>query len=378
MLTEKYKPKSLDEVVGQNQVIIKLEHWFSHWKRGEKCLFLCGPPGIGKTCVIEAFAAEKNLELIEMNASDYRTAEQISKVAGNASAMASLTNRKKLILIDEVDNLDRHETVTPLVNLIKNSGFPIVLTSNDAWNIKIRPLHAVSEIIHMRRVMSFSVTKKLKEISAAEKLNSTDDHIKAIAAQCAGDLRSAINDLESFSSETYRERRSSIFDAVRTILKTNSAKDAKTAISLLSEDPEYVFWWVENNVIEEYKNPNDLANAMKTLALADLFRTRIKNQNWKMLGYFIDLFTSGTALAKKETYGGFTMYRPPDIISSLGSTKKSRALRKELCRKIGKKLNESPSTVNTEYLPFLAMLKRNDEIAKYFNLTDEEIEILKA
>ncbi len=377
MLTEKYKPKSLGEVAGQGQVVATLEGWFSNWKRGEKCLFLCGPPGIGKTCVVEAFAAEKNLELVEMNASDCRTAEQVNSVVGNASKMSSLTKRKKLILIDEVDNLDRNETITPLVNLVKNSKFPVIMTSNDAWSLKIRPLHAISEIVQMRKPTSVSIIKKLREISALEKLNATDEHVKAVASQCGGDLRSAINDLESFSSDTYRERRSSIFDAVRTILKTRSAKDAKTAISLLSEDPEYVFWWIENNVAEEYKDRKDLAKAMAALALADLFRTRIKKQNWKMLGYFIDLFTAGTALAKKAAYSGFTMYRPPDIISSLGSTKKSRTLRKELCRKIGKKLNESPSTVNSEYLPFLRALNKNKEITAYFNLTDEEAEILE-
>lgn len=376
MLTEKHKPKTTKDVVSQNAVVETLKNWFVNWKTGGKALFLYGPPGCGKTSVVNAFSQEHKLELIEMNASDYRTPEQIERIAGKASAQKSLTGRKKLILIDEVDGLSKEESVSPLVNLIKNSKFPIVMTANEAWDLKIRALHEVSELIHVKKIMSSLVARKLKEIAAQEKINADDDLIKSMAENSAGDLRSAINDLESLSS-SYRERKSSIFDAVRKIMKSENVKEARSSLDSVAEDPDYVFWWIENNVMEEYKNPEDLATAMRSLALADLFRTRIRKQNWKMLGYFVDMMTAGTALAKKQKYNSFVMYRPPEIIASLSRTKKRRALRRDVCRKIGKSLHESSSTINSVYLPFLKIISQDRDIAASFGLTEEEAEILK-
>ncbi len=378
MLTEKYKPKRIKDIVSQFAVIEKLSAWFSCWKPGQKALFLYGPPGIGKTCIIEAFAAEKNLELIGMDASDYRTPDQIKKVAGNASSQSSLSGRKKLILIDEVDNLSREETVTPLVNLIKNSKFPIVMTANGAWDLKIRSLHGVAELVQMKKLMVSSVTRKLKDISDAEKLGLSDGRIKTIAEQSSGDIRSAINDLESFhEGENYRERKAVIFDVVRKILKSENTTDARKSVELLEEDPEYLFWWIETNVVEEYADKDDLANAMKALALADLFRARIRKQNWKMFGYFVDVATAGVAAAKKRRYERFVMYKPPEMISALSRTKKTRALRKGLCARIGKIIHESSSTVNAEYLPFLKIISKTRDVASAFGVTEEESELLK-
>ncbi len=377
MLTEKHKPKTTKDVVSQNAAVETLKNWFVNWKPGNAALFLCGPPGCGKTSIVTAFANEHGLELIEMNASDYRTPEQIEKIAGAASSQSSLTGRKKLILIDEVDGLAKEESVTPLVKLIKNSKFPVVMTANDAWELKIRALHDVSELTPLRKIMSSSIEKRLKEIAAQDKIDIGDELIKSIAENSTGDLRSAINDLESLSP-SFRERKASIFDAVRNVFKSENAKDAKTSLNGVSEDPEYAFWWIENNVMEEYKNPEDLANAMRALALADLFRARIRKQNWKMFGYFIDMMTAGTAVAKKQKYSSFVMYRPPEIIAALGRTKKMRALRKEACKKIGRSLHESSSTVNSVYIPFLKIISQNKGVAEKFGLTEEEAEILKS
>ncbi|MBI4177177.1 MAG: replication factor C large subunit [Candidatus Aenigmarchaeota archaeon] len=377
MLTEKYRPKTTKDIVSQNAAVETLKNWFVGWKRGGKALFLYGPPGCGKTSIVSAFANEHGLELIEMNASDYRTPDQIEKIVGAASSQGSLTGRKKLILIDEVDGLAKEESVSPLVSLIKSSSFPIVMTANEAWDLKIRALHDVSALTPLRKIMSSSVARRLKEVAMQEKIAVDDSLIESIAENSAGDLRSAINDLESLSSP-FRERKASIFDAVRNVFKSENAKDARSSLNSVSEDPEYAFWWIENNVMEEYKDIEDLAAAMQALALADLFRARIRKQNWKMLGYFIDMMTAGTAMAKKQKYNSFVMYRPPEIIASLARTKKKRALRKEACKKIGKQLHESSASVNAVYLPFLKIISESRDVASRFSLTEEEAEVLKA
>ncbi len=55
--TEKYRPKSLDEVIGNERAIIELRKWANSWISGkpkEKALILSGKPGTGKTSSISS------------------------------------------------------------------------------------------------------------------------------------------------------------------------------------------------------------------------------------------------------------------------------------------------------------------------------------
>ena len=58
MLIDEYKPKRLEEIIGQTIVIKKILYWLKNWKPG-KALLLYGPTGIGKNIIIEMVAKEK-------------------------------------------------------------------------------------------------------------------------------------------------------------------------------------------------------------------------------------------------------------------------------------------------------------------------------
>ena len=106
MLVDKYKPKTLDEVIGQTIVVKKVLNWLDEWEPGE-ALMLYGPTGIGKGIIVELIAKEKKLNLVEVNASDNRDASSIKKLipaTKNSSLMGG-----RIILIDEADNLSRED-----------------------------------------------------------------------------------------------------------------------------------------------------------------------------------------------------------------------------------------------------------------------------
>lgn len=369
--TKKYSPKKISEVVGQQKSVEQFTLWYQNWKPGKKAALFAGPPGVGKTCLVEALSNEKNLEIIELNASDYRTASQIKEVIGQSMRQYSLFKRGKIFLIDEIDGLAGREDrggAGEIIKIIEQSSFPIVLTVNDQWNTKLSKLKSHCQLISFGKVNFWGMIKRLEEICQKENIKCSKDVLKQLAKMSEGDLRSAINDLEALSKDKKeittkdleqlgnRERDENIFDALKMIFKTKSLKAAKMSIESVDKEPDEIFWWIEQNIVNEYEKPEEIAKAYEMLSRADIFRGRInKRQYWKLLKYMIDLMTGGVALSKKEMYRKFSRYEYPDKIKYLGMTRMKRAKEKEQLLELSKILHCSTKKIKQEFLPYFTI-----------------------
>lgn len=367
MWVVKYKPKNLSEYVGQKEAVETFLRWIKNWKQGKSLLFH-GPPGTGKTCLIETFTKENNYELIEMNASDFRDRKQIEEILGQSMKQASLFGRKKIFLIDEIDGLAGREDlggVGAIIKIIKESRFPAVLTCNNPYDQKLRTLREYCHLVQFKKFSVFDIEKRLKQIVENEGIEIEKEILRQFVKRSEGDLRASIIDLESMSHGrkkiaqndleilSYREREQSIFNALMMIFKTKSALAAKLAINNVDKDPEEIFWWIENNIANEYEAPEEIARAFDKLSKADLFRQRIKSrQNWKFLAYMIDLMTGGVATSKKEMYRKFTRYQYPNNLVVLGGSKLERKEEKEKLLELSQQLHCSTRKVRKEFLPF--------------------------
>ena len=104
LLTQKYVPKKLSDIIGNEECIEKIKLWMLNWLRKErkKPLLIYGPPGIGKTSIGYVLRSEFDLELIEMNASDLRNKANIEKIMNATTLAGSLSGKKRILLIDDI------------------------------------------------------------------------------------------------------------------------------------------------------------------------------------------------------------------------------------------------------------------------------------
>jgi len=395
---DKYEPKSLGDFAGQNKQLQKLKEWYESWSPGDDALLLHGPPGDGKTTSVYALANDKDLELFEVNASDDRNKKDIEDLAGSASQQMSLTGKKKIILMDEVDGLSGNKDrggVSAIIDIIKNTKFPVVLTANDPYESKLRSLRRYCEMVDFGKVHLSSMTAHLANICKKEGVEVDRKLLKRIARKNSGDMRSAINDLEAVARGKneikkedlealgFRDREKEIFEVLKVVFKTMTAKTAKDMAHGSEKDPDELFWWIEENVPNEYKKTKDVARAFDELSLASLFKARIRRrQNWALMKYYIALMTAGVALAKDEKYGGFTRYRPPQRLKRYGRSKGKRKAMDSIHDKIGKHLHVSSSKMKLEYFPLLKIMLENNEdmkehLEKDLGLSEEEIKVVK-
>ena len=353
MFLKKYCPKTLEEMVGNKKQTEEIIRYL-----GKKPILIYGHPGVGKTLSCYLIAKKLGYNLYEINASDYRDAESLKKVLEIAK-QKSLFGNKRIILIDEIDGLSTQDkgATKEIIKIFKESKTPILLTANDAYAQKLKTLRNYCKLVQFNKLNYLSIEKFIKKICDAENIKYKEISLKSIAQRANGDMRAAILDLESIvinnrlidtSLIDSRDFEENIFNSVRLILKTKKITTAKDVIRNLDRTPEDFFWWIEENVVREYKN-NDLIRAIDYLSFADIIRNRItKRQDWSMLRYYIDFISIGVALSKKETYKRYTPYGFPKYIRMRVGVEEP----KEIISELGEKMHCSKKVVREE-LPYI-------------------------
>ena len=370
MLTEKHKPKGLGEIVGQEIAIERILRWFDSWKPGDKALLLYGPVGVGKTAIIQALATQKDIDFIEMNASDYRSAKQIKEYIGRSVTQQSLFKRGKVFMIDEVDalsgNADRGG-VSEMVKIIQQSQYPIILTANKPWESKLKSLRKRCMTIELDRLPAADIERRLKQITAKEGIKIDRGALRELAKMSDGDLRAAIIDLQSLDQGgvikeedlvvlSSREREKTVYEALDRIFKAESVLDARRALDDVDKWPDEIMWWIEANIMHEFDDAAEIAAAFDALSAADVFRGRIRRtKRWRFLVYMIDLMTGGVAIARRKKRLKRVQHQYPTFIATLGRTKRLRAEQEAELAELAERLHCSKRKVRTEFLPYLNM-----------------------
>ncbi len=373
--TEKYAPKRLEDIVGNDAARRKIKVWLLSWLHGEpqKPVLVYGPPGTGKTCTAQALANQFNLELVQTNPSELCDASHLYKKIGMASMNASLLGKKKLLLIDDVDAFQREDRggIAEVIRLIKQAQWPIFITAEDAWNRKIASLRPHVVCVEYKRISPSSVIKVLERIVEGEGLAVSKEVLKEIAINCDGDVRAAIFDLYT-RRPGIRDRDEDIFARMRTVFKTMDMAKARSISWLIDHD--YLKLWIEENIPHEYSFAIDCARAFDVLSRADIFDGRIRRrQYWRLLRYSSDLMTCGVALAKRQPYHKFTRYQFPSYLRVMSASMAKRAMQRAVGKKIGAKTHCTWKQ-GLEYLGVMkALIKAHPvEVCELFEFTEAE------
>jgi len=390
-LTKKYEPTTSSEIP-QETSIAQLKLFIQEYKKQKKkAALLHGASGTCKTSSVYAISKELGLEVIEVNSSDVRNGEEITEKLGNALKQHSLFYKGKVILMDELDGVSGTKDrggIPALVKLLQDSKFPIVLTSNDPWDKKFSIIRSKSVMIQFQNLNYTSVKKVLKNICEKEKIEHIEDDLNVLAARCGGDLRAAINDLQSslknnkiirenIESIEPRDKVESMISALTKIFKSKDVEITINAFNNVNEDFDKVTLWLDENLPKEYKDKEDLFNAYNMMSLADVYKGRIKKQqHWRFLIYINAFLSAGIAISKKEKNKEFVNYTPTTRILKIWRSNMQLAKKKSIISKLAKKMHCSTHKAMKE-LNFFKKACKNKKFSNNFvmqlELDDEEL-----
>lgn len=383
---EKYRIVSFSDVKGQELAIDKVKMFLRNFP-AKKALILHGAPGIGKTSLAYATAAEYDIEILEMNASDLRNKEKVSEIIGPASQQRSLFKKGKIILVDEVDGISTRDRggLTELLALIEKSSFPIIITANDIWQQKFNLLRQKAELVQLKDIDYKVVLDILKDVCQKENIFVANDVLTSISIKARGDVRAALNDLQSLSQMDEktlvkevgdRNKEVSIFNALQYVFK-NAQIDTKmlTIYDEVNLSADDIFLWIEENIPYEYQG-EELFKAFDALSKADVFRGRIhRQQHWRFLVYENFLLGPAIAAVKKYNRTGWTSYKKPSRILKIWMQNQRAAKKKTICEKYAKVCHLSIKGAMKDFL-IIRQILQNNKIREEMKLSEEETEFL--
>jgi replication factor C large subunit len=396
--TEKYSPRNFKEVLGNNKAKEEIETWIDSWLAGEhpQPLLLVGPPGTGKTTLAH-LAAQDFADFIELNASDKRSYDILLSTVGEASATRSLFNQGlKLIILDEVDGIhgnDDRGGIRAISKIIKEGHHPLIMMANDPYSQRIRSLKPKCQVINIRKVHTNSIVALLKRICIKEGVDFEEYVLKILAKQSRGDLRSAINDLETIARGkdeitkedleiiSQKDEIHNIFDSVRTVLKSKNTRRIKESMRV-EADPAFILELITENVPREYEKAHEIEEAYEMISQADTYLGRaFQTRHYGYWKYSYDLMSLGVALSKEETYKKFARYTTSSVYTLLSKSRAKRALKDQVAEKIGEKTHASKKIVREQF-PYYEMMFQDNELAReladYFNLEDSEVKLFRS
>jgi len=284
-LAETLRPKTLDEFLGQNQVVEKDSPVYNLLKSGRLfSMILWGPPGCGKTTFARLLSKELDCRFEELSAVNSGIKE-LRQVVTDAEIELKTTTRKTLVFIDEIHRYSKTQQDAILPSVEKGIIFVVGATTENPSFQVIPALLSRMQVINFKPLSDENMLEIIRKgykylISNYGKINIDPQIGEFILRQASGDARWALNLVEAsyFASPKEDGTRNLTLELIEQLAQTKAVKhgvqehyDLASAFqkSLRGSDPDAAIYWLAK-MISAGEDPRFIARRLIVTASEDV------------------------------------------------------------------------------------------------------------
>lgn len=201
---EKYRPQVVDDCILPEATKVMFQQFVN---QGEiQNTLMCGGAGVGKTTVARALCNEIGADMLFINGSEESGIDVLRNKIRNFASTVSLTNSKKIVIIDESDYLNANSTQPALRAFIEefSNNCRFILTCNFKNRI-IEPLHSRCAVIEFKidnaekPKIAAQFFKRVCNILKQENVEYEPQVVAEIVNKHFPDFRRVLNELQRYS-----------------------------------------------------------------------------------------------------------------------------------------------------------------------------------
>jgi replication factor C large subunit len=329
MWTEKYRPHSLDGLVGNFEARSQIMRWLDSYAQGKRPLLIIGPPGVGKTSFVHILSAKYDYDLIELNASDSRTRDMLESRVLPILNNTSLYGKPMLLFVDEVDGIYRRQDIGGvefLSKILREPTIPIILTANSR-NPQIKELIKNCKMIEFHSIPLDQSEKVLDHVLSKEGFRFTKSEKDLILKRSHGDIRSLLNIAQSAHAQYMSDKKSipeiDIGPAIDAFFAEPSVEGAKNILAGSNShyvDPRFglspedrrrdiLYAFFTSIISSRTLDLNTRTSLLEILSSIDIWIGRMsRNRNWKLLRYLDEIFVNRIYHLSRNRGLGYSQY----------------------------------------------------------------------
>ena len=247
-LYRKYRPSSLDELIGQSDAVQLISEQIKNNNLSHAYLF-SGPRGVGKTSLARIIATtigcDPVFDITEIDAASHNKVDDVRELNDSVNFIASSPGKKRVFILDEVHMLSNAASNAFLKTLEEPPDHVIFILATTEPDRVIETIRSRTTQIAFKRIKNSDIITSLEKISKAEKIKLSKEILEYIANQSDGSLRDAINLFEqtfsTFGNKATMEQLYSILGKVTTtdlfqILEAMGTQDTAAVLQVLREN----------------------------------------------------------------------------------------------------------------------------------------------